>query len=79
MPPTPSADALADRVRERVPGAKIDFRVDPKRQAFVDRLMKPVDDRFARNEWGWNPVFDTERMLDDFLADLAAYPQRYPD
>ena len=79
VPPTPSAEALADLVRERVPGARIDFRVDAKRQAFVDRLMKPVDDRFAREEWGWNPAFDTARMLDDFLADLAAHPQRYPD
>ena len=79
VPPTPSAEALADLVRERVPGARIDFRVDAKRQAFVDRLMKPVDDRFAREEWGWNPAYDTGAMLDDFLADLAAHPQRYPD
>lgn len=79
VPPTPSAEQLADAVRARVPGARIDFKVDAKRQAFVDRLMKPVDDRYAREEWGWNPAYDTGALLDDFLADLAAHPERYPD
>jgi nucleoside-diphosphate-sugar epimerase len=62
-----------------VAGARIDFRVDARRQAFVDRLMKPVDDRYARDEWGWRPAYDTGAMLDDFLADLSAHPERYPD
>ncbi|MEC9341224.1 MAG: NAD-dependent epimerase/dehydratase family protein [Pseudomonadota bacterium] len=79
VPPTPTAEELAELVRERVPGATIEFAVDPQRQAFIDRIIKPIDDRFARTEWGWNPAFDTAAMLDDFLADLASHPERYPD
>ncbi len=77
--PTPSAQQLADLVRERVAGADIRFDVDPQRQAFIDRIIKPIDDRFARQEWGWNPAYDTAAMLDDFLADLRDHPERYPD
>ena len=78
VPPIPTAGELAGLVREHVPGAVIDFKVDPRRQAYIGQRIKPVDDRFARREWGWKPVFDAERMLDDFLAELAAHPERYP-
>lgn len=51
----PWARRTADLVRERIPGARIDFKVDRKRQAFIDRPMKPIDDRFAREERGLDP------------------------
>ena len=60
VPPTPSAEQLADAGSRPACRARAStFEVDAKRQAFIDRLMKPVDDRFAREEWGWNPGLST--------------------
>jgi nucleoside-diphosphate-sugar epimerase len=74
--PTPSAGEIADMVRDRVPGARIDFKPDEELQRIVDSL-RPLDDGNARREWGWRPEYDLERMVDDFLKELKQNPQRY--
>jgi threonine 3-dehydrogenase len=77
--PTPiaSAEELATMVRARVPGARIDFQPDLELQRLVDRLLLPLDDRSARQEWGWQPEYDQERIVDDFLDELRRHPHRY--
>jgi nucleoside-diphosphate-sugar epimerase len=68
---------LVDLIRSRVPAAQIDFAPDPELQALVGQLGRPVDDRNARSEWGWHPVYDPEAMVDDFLQELRQHPYRY--
>lgn len=77
--PTPAASAqeLVDMVRARVPGARIDFQVDEEKQAIIDRLILPLDDSTARDEWGWRPDYDQERIVEDFLEELRLHPERY--
>ena len=75
--PTPTAAELADMVRLKIPTAEIGFEVDEELQPMLDRILKPVDDRFARQEWGWRPGYGLEEMVDDFLRELAEHPQRY--
>jgi nucleoside-diphosphate-sugar epimerase len=78
--PTPDASAqeLADIVRAKVPGARIDFKVDEECQKIMDKLgALPLDDRVARQEWGWKPEYDQEHIVDDFLKELRVHPQRY--
>jgi nucleoside-diphosphate-sugar epimerase len=29
-----------------------------------------IDDSFARAEWGWEPSFGLDAMIDDFLASM---------
>jgi threonine 3-dehydrogenase len=67
---TPSAAELAERIRARIPAARIEFRPDPALQRLVDPVARPVVDDEARAEWGWQPRYDLEAMLDDFLAAL---------
>jgi hypothetical protein len=43
----------------------------------LDKLLLPIDDRCAREEWGWNPEYDQERIVEDFLQELEQNPQRY--
>ncbi|MCC6433764.1 MAG: NAD-dependent epimerase/dehydratase family protein [Acidimicrobiales bacterium] len=74
--PTPSAGRLADAVRARVPGARIDFEPDPAIMAFFPTFHE-LDDSCARAEWGWSPRFDHEAMIEDFLAELRDHPERY--
>jgi len=77
--PTPAASAgeLVDLVRAKVPGARIDFKVDGERQKIIDKFTNPLDDGLARKEWGWACAYDQERIVDDFLKEMRLHPQRY--
>jgi threonine 3-dehydrogenase len=74
--PIPAAQELAEMVRDKIPGARIDFDVDEEIQSVLDHL-KPIDDRRARQEWGWRSSYSLEGMVDDFLRELSENPQRY--
>lgn len=57
-------------VRKRVPDFAMSYRIDPVKAAIADSWPNMMDDSCARREWGWNPVWDIERMTDDMLAAL---------
>lgn len=62
--PTPSAAELADAVRLRIPDAQITF--DPPADSPGPRNIR-LDDRAARQEWGWEPRFDVDAMVDGII------------
>jgi nucleoside-diphosphate-sugar epimerase len=61
---------LAAKIREHVPGFTIDYEVDPVRQAIADSWPDSLDDRAAREEWGWSPDYDLDSMTSDMLEKL---------
>ncbi len=67
--PTPTAGELVDAVTAVIPDADIRWVEDPDFTRFV-RLLRPVDDRFARDQWGWAPAYDLDEMIDDFIREL---------
>ena len=69
---SPRADEIAKSVARRVPGAKLTFRADPKRQAILDSWPRNLDDSNARRDWGWAPRFDLEQMSDDLIPRIRA-------
>ncbi len=75
--PIASAQELADIVKRKIPGAKIEFDPDLELQALLEKLLLPIDDTLARKEWGWEPEYSQERMVDDFLEELKLHPERY--
>jgi len=68
--PTPTAGQLADAVRAQVPDAEISFEPDPAAAISLARNLR-IDDRVARNEWGWDPAFGLDAMITDFLDNLT--------
>lgn len=70
LKPTPSAAALADAVRTKLPRAELDFKPDAKIQPLVDELVRPLDDSRAQEEWGWKPTYDLQRIVDAFIQDF---------
>jgi threonine 3-dehydrogenase len=72
--PTPEAGEVAAMVRAHIPGAQIAFQPDPQIQRVVDNVVRPIDDRHARQEWHWAPAYDLERMVGDFLQELRRNP-----
>jgi nucleoside-diphosphate-sugar epimerase len=63
---SPSATEIADAVRRRVPGARIDFAPDPTSQAVVDSWPAALDDGPAQAEWGWKLGLDLEALVERF-------------
>jgi threonine 3-dehydrogenase len=63
--PTPTAGEIADAVRARVPDARITF----DEHAGDPRALR-IDDRYAREEWGWAPAYGLDGMIDDMLVEL---------
>jgi len=72
-----SAQELVNMVKDRVPGAKIDFNPDLEVQSIVDKLFLPIDDSIARKEWNWMPEYNLDRIVNDFIEELSIHPKRY--
>lgn len=75
-PPASAAD-LAEIVKAKIPGAKVDFAPDPEIQKVITGFLRPLDDSIARAEWGWTPEYDQERIVEDMLMELKNHPERY--
>lgn len=67
---SPRADEIAAAVAARVPGVKITFRTDAKKQAILDSWPRALDDRCASADWGWKPEFNLDQMSDDLIPRL---------
>src|SRR6266849_4863362 len=63
----PSAAEIRDVVVAAFPEARIDCKVDAKRQGIVDSWPASVDDSAARRDWGFVPKFDFERAFQEYL------------
>jgi threonine 3-dehydrogenase len=75
--PTPTAGQLAESVRKRISGAQITFEPNMVSQSVIDQAIRPLDDGRARTEWNWEPTYDQEAIVDDFLVELRDHPERY--
>ena len=63
---------LAAEIRKHLPDFRIDYEIDPIRQAIADSWPDSLDDSAAREEWGWKPVYDLPTMVADMLDKLRA-------
>jgi threonine 3-dehydrogenase len=71
---SPSAEEIAQAVRQRVPGARIGFAPEAARQAILDAWPRRLDDSAARAEWGWKHGYDLEAAADLLLEEIQALP-----
>jgi nucleoside-diphosphate-sugar epimerase len=62
---------LAAAIQRRLPDFEIDYAIDPLRQRIADSWPDSLDDTAARQEWGWQPAYDLDAMVDDMLDHLA--------
>jgi nucleoside-diphosphate-sugar epimerase len=68
MSVTPAEIAAA--IRKRIPEFRVDYEVDPVRQAIADSWPRSMDDSAAHADWGWAPRFDLDAMTEDMLKRL---------
>jgi nucleoside-diphosphate-sugar epimerase len=62
---------LANAIKERIPDFVMDYEIDPVRQAIAESWPRHMDDSVARREWGWQPEYDLDTMVDDMLDNLS--------
>jgi nucleoside-diphosphate-sugar epimerase len=60
---------IAAEIRRRIPGFTMDC-VPDFRQAIAASWPRSIDDREAREHWGWQPRYDLGAMVDTMLDNL---------
>ncbi len=63
-------EELAAEIKKHLPEFKIEYQVDPVRQAIADSWPRSIDDSAARREWDWSPRHDIGSMTRDMLENL---------
>lgn len=60
---------LAAAIQNVIPGFVIDYAPD-FRQQIADSWPQSIDDGYAREDWGWTPAFDLDRMVSEMLHNI---------
>ena len=61
-------EQIAAEIRKHIPDFKMDYQIDPVKQAIADSWPNSMDDTCAREEWGWKPEYNLQNMTVDMLA-----------
>ncbi|MGG0174713.1 L-threonine 3-dehydrogenase [Gottfriedia acidiceleris] len=62
---------IAASIRKFIPEFTLDFDIDPIRQGIANSWPNSIDSSAAKEEWGFDPKFDLDRMSEDMLNKLA--------
>jgi nucleoside-diphosphate-sugar epimerase len=63
-------EIIFDAVKRRLPDFTMDYNVDPVKEQIARSWPNQLDDSCARNEWGWNPKYDLDKMSVDMIETL---------
>lgn len=63
---------ITAEIRKHIPDFKIEYDIDPVRQAIADSWPDSLDDSAAREEWGWKPEFDLSTMTREMLSHIKS-------
>jgi len=69
---SPSALDLATAIKKRIPGFSWSFSPDPAALAITSGMPVSMLDISARTDWGWDPKFQLEEMVDNFIKELSS-------
>ena len=65
-------DMIAAEIRKHIPEFRMEYAVDPVKQAIANSWPNAMNHSAAQQEWGWKPEFDLAGMTKDMLAILSA-------
>ena len=62
---------LATAITKRLPNFKMEYAIDPMRQAIADSWPDELIDDVAKTEWGWNHKYGLDEIVDDMIEKLS--------
>ncbi|WP_266365733.1 NAD-dependent epimerase/dehydratase family protein [Tellurirhabdus rosea] len=62
---------LTTAIRHHFPDFSVTYKPD-FRQAIAESWPRSIDDSVARQDWGWKPAYDLNRMTYEMIANLTA-------
>lgn len=54
-------------IKKHYPNFIMEYDIDPLKQAIADSWPNSLDDTSAREEWGWKPKYNLEKMTEDMI------------
>jgi len=67
-----TAQELHDAILRHVPDASLSFEPDDKVTTFINSIPRQLDDSVAKAEWDWQPQFDLDSAVADFVATVRS-------
>lgn len=64
-------EIIYEEIKKTYPDFKMEYNVDPMKQAIADSWPDSLDDSSAREEWDWQPHFNITSMTKDMLEQLS--------
>jgi nucleoside-diphosphate-sugar epimerase len=64
-----SPKEIATEIQKHIPEFTISYKSD-SRQNIADSWPQSIDDTVARNDWGWQPDFNLQRLTKEMLDNL---------
>ncbi len=64
-------EIIYGNIKKYIPDFKMEYKVDPLRQAIADSWPNSLDDTCAREEWDWKPTYDLDSMTRDMIEKLG--------
>lgn len=61
---------LGAEIRKHLPDFGLSYSDSDPRQKIADSWPRSIDDTYAREDWGWNPVYDLSKMAEEMLTNL---------
>ena len=63
-------EILYNTIKKYIPTFEMEYKPEPITQAIANSWPNSLDDSCARNEWGWNPKYDLDKMSVDMIETL---------
>jgi len=58
-------------IKKHLPDFKMEYQHDPVKMCIAESWPNKMDDSCAREEWGWSPEYDLERVTVDMLEVIS--------
>lgn len=63
-------EILYNTIKKYIPTFEMEYKPEHIKQAIANSWPNSLDDSCARNEWGWNPKYDLDKMSVDMIETL---------
>jgi threonine 3-dehydrogenase len=74
---SPTANQLAEAVKNYLPAAQIRFSPDPEMMRIVQSWPQELDGNNACRDWGWRTQFSLNKAVEHFIREFQEHRSLY--